>query len=313
MDAHALLLNAPHDLEWRPQPLQKPARGEALIRTLYSAISIGTELPLYRGTSRNPLNVTYPLMTGYETYGVVEAVDEGVETVRVGERVVTFSGHVTRAVVPASKLIPIPHDLDPRLALLAILSNDAKKGVLKVTPQPGERALVTGAGAIGLLTLFTLQALGAEHIDVVELSEERLELARHLGAHNTFTPEEAKDMQTSYEVGMECSSRNAAFALLQDKLQPGGRICVLADGNLEPLELTPQFHQKELHVVGSSNGEDYRGHAAWFFGLSDLFTLTRLFDLEVSAADLPQTFEKLARGERPVKVLVRYGEVSQKV
>ena len=313
MDAHALLLNAPHDLEWHPQPLPEPARGEALIRTLYSALSIGTELPLYTGTSRNPLNVTYPIVTGYETYGVVEAIGKEVETVRVGARVVTFSGHVTRALVPASKLIPVPHDLDPRLALLAILSNDAKKGVLKVAPQPGERALVTGAGAIGLLTLFTLKALGVEHVDVVDPSEERLELAHRLGTQGALTPEEAKGMQTSYEVGMECSSQNAAFTLLQDKLQPGGRLCVLADGNLEPLELTPQFHQKELRVVGSSDGEDYQAHAAWFFGLPDLSILTRLFDLEVSAANLPQTFEKLARGERPVKVLVRYDEFPEEV
>ena len=249
-------------------------------------------------------------MTGYETYGVVEAVGEEVHDVRVGDYAVIPEGHVTHAVVSVSRLIPVPKGLDPCLALLVVLSNDVKKGVRKAAPQPHERVLVTGAGAIGLLTLFVLKALGVAHVDVVEPVRERLELAQSLGAQNVFTPEEVGEVQTSYAVGMECSSRNVAFSLLQDKMQAGGRICILADGNLEPLELTPQFHQKELRVVGSSDGEDYQKHAEWFYSLPELSRLTALFDLEVNAEDLPQTFEKLANHRlNSVKVLVRYESV----
>ncbi len=311
--SHALLLTAPRTLVWQAQPLPPLQKDEVLVRTRFSAVSLGTEVPLFMGSSRNPAHVTYPKMTGYETYGVVEAVGEAVGDFHVGDPVVTFEGYVTHAVLGAPRLIPVPKDIDPRLALLAILSNDVKRGVLKVAPQPGERVLVTGAGAIGLLTLFVLKALGTIHItihiDVVDPLRARLELAHQLGATNVFTPEEVRGAQTSYTVGLECSSRNAAFALLQNKLRANGRICILADGNLEPLELTPHFHQKELRVVGSSDGEDYREHARWFFGLPNLFKLTALFDLEVDAADLPGTFEHIVRGElRPVKVLVRYGE-----
>ena len=310
MTSHALLLTAPRTLVWRAQPLRSPRKDEVSVRTLYGAISIGTELPLFTGRSRNPSIITYPKMTGYETYGVIEAVGEEVAHFRVGDKVVIPEGHVTHAVLSASRLIPSPQDLDPRLALLVILSNDVKKGVLKVAPQPDERVLITGAGAIGLLALFTLQALGVQEVDVVEPVRERLELARQLGAANVFTPEEASKTQASYTVGLECSSRNAAFSLLQDKLAYHSRICILADGNLEPLELTPQFHQKELRVVGSSDGENYQEHAAWFFGLPDLAKLMALFDLEVDAEDLPGTFEQIASGElRPVKVLVRYSEI----
>lgn len=309
--SHALLLTAPRTLTWQAQPLPPLQKDEVLVRTLYSAISLGTELPLFAGGSRNPAHVTYPKMTGYETYGVVEALGEAVEDFHVGDRVVTFEGHVTYAVIASSRLILAPEDLDPRLALLAILSNDVKRGVMKVAPQPGERVLVTGAGAIGLLTLFVLKALGAQHVDVVDPLRERLELARYLVADNVFTPEEVGDAQTSYAVGLECSSRNAAFTLLQNKLQTNGRICILADGNVEPLELTPFFHQKELTVVGSSDGEDYQEHARWFFALPDLFRLTALFDLTVDAESLPRTFAQLAEGEiRPFKVLVDYTKVN---
>ena len=310
MSERALLLTAPRTLEWRPQPLNAPSGDAVLVRTICGAVSLGTELPLYSGTSRNPENIDYPKMTGYETYGVVEAVGEEVREFQIGDRVMHFKGHVTHALVSAPRLIPVPKGLDPRLALLATLSNDVKKGVLKVNPQPDERVLITGAGAIGLLTLFVVKALGVENVDVVEPIRERLELAHLLGATNTFVPEEANKLET-YTVGFECSSRNAAFSLLQNKLQPHGRMCILADGNLEPLELTAQFHQKELRVVASSDGENYRDHAAWFFALPDLSKLTTLFDLEVNAKDLPQTFARLASGElSPVKVLVRYDEAA---
>ena len=66
--------------------------------------------------------------------------------------------------------------------------------------------------------------------------------------------------------------------------------------------------------MGSSDGEDYAGHARWFFALPDLFKLTALFDLEVDAEALPETFARMARGElQPVKVLVRYNEPLKKV
>jgi alcohol dehydrogenase len=95
---------------------------------------------------------------------------------------------------------------------------------------------------------------------------------------------------------------------------PWGRICVLADGNLEPLTLTPAFHAKELAVVGSSDGLDYQQYALWFWERlrEGIAPLERLFELHVDAETLPQRFEEMARGQvAPVKVFVRY-DVTQK-
>lgn len=57
---------------------------------------------------------------------------------------------------------------------------------------------------------------------------------------------------------------NEAFALLQAAVAPGSVICILADGNREPLLLQPAFHEKELIVVGLSDGLDYPGYADGF-------------------------------------------------
>jgi alcohol dehydrogenase len=278
---------------------------EVLVKTLYGAVSLGTELLLYTGTSRSSEPAFYPRMTGYESYGVIEAVGDDVQNFRVGEKVVTFYGHKTRAVVKASKLIPVPAPLSPTLALLAILSCDVKKGISKLNLQPDESVLLTGAGAIGLLTLFILKALGVQAVDVLEPQANRRDLALALGARNMFDAD--KFPLLSYKVGIECSSRNAAFSTLQTCLKHYGRICVLADGNMEPLVLLPAFHEKELRVVGSSDGVNYQEHAAWFYTLPNLQLLEKLFDLETTFENLPTTFETLAsRKTSAIKVLVKY-------
>src|SRR5947209_10501616 len=103
---------------------------------------------------------------------------------------------------------------------------------------------------IGLLTVFMLRAYGIRIVDVVEPREERRALALQLGARAAFSPQEMMNRSELYPVGIECSSRNVAFELLQRRMQYAGRICILADGNIEPLVLAPAFHEKELSMVG---------------------------------------------------------------
>lgn len=303
----SLLLLAPRRLEWVGEPLTAPGEGELLVETLAGAISVGSELPLYRGDERASRPTTYPRMTGYESLGVVRSAGSGVSSPAVGERVVATYGHRDAALVPAAKAIPVPPGLPDELALLGILSCDVAKGIGKLAPRADEPVLISGAGTIGLLTLWVLRAQGVRTVDVIEPLPERRVLAETLGAAHAWTPGELTG--DDYAAGFECSGRDAAFARLQRTMRHDGRICILSDGNVEPLTLTPEFHARELAVVGSSDGLDYQAHARWFFprvqdGRSGL---ERLFDCHVTTAELPATFERLATGElRAVKVLVRY-------
>jgi len=73
--------------------------------------------------------------------------------------------------------------------------------------------------------------------------------------------------------------------------------------------LAPAFHEKELRVVGSSDGWDYQAHASWYFGLLQRqpTPLDGVFQQTVAYHELPATFAGLARGEMtPVKVFVTY-------
>lgn len=305
----SLRLIAPQQLAWTSETLPPLGPHDLLLETQTGAISIGTELPHYQGTSRDTAPPHYPQMTGYENVSIVRARGSAVTAPALGARVVATYGHRTHAVVSAAKLIAIPDDLSDEAAILLILSGDVVTGVKKLGIPPPESVLVTGAGAIGLLAVFVLRALGVQAIDLIEPCAERRELALALGARRAVAPESASTLDNSYASGIECSSRDAAFALLQAHLAPCGRICILADGNLEPLTLTPLFHQHQLSVVGSSDCPDYHAHAHWYFPLAQRHgtTLERLFGHRIGFADLPATFAALASGTiNPVKVLVHY-------
>jgi alcohol dehydrogenase len=280
-----------------------------LVQTRAGAISIGAELPQYCGTARSTEAARYPRMTGYESVGTVIARGVDVQRLKVGDRVVAFYGHCTHCLVPENKAIPVPGGISDALALLVILTCDVARGIRKVAPAEDEPVLITGAGTIGLLTVFMLRAYGVRTIDVIEPREERRALALQLGAREALSAEEMIHRSEMYPVGIECSSRNAAFELLQGKMQHAGRICILADGNIEPLVLAPTFHEKELSMVGSSDGWDYQEHARWYFSMvrEHAHNLKQLFDYHTTADDLISTFEKLASGTIvPLKVLVQY-------
>ncbi len=241
-----------------------PGPGEVWLKTLAGAVSVGTEGPLYRGDAREAEPRPYPLMTGYESLACVVRVGEGVSNVRAGERVVSTYGHRTAACVPARGLMTVPDGIPDEISLLAVLSNDSSKGVGKLTLNRNDAVLVTGAGAIGLLALHRLRWLGIEDINVLEPLPTRRDLALKFGARAVFSPE-TLPADARYDAGVECSSRQTAFAALQRHLNPHGRICVLSDGNLEPLVLLPEFHARELRILASSDGDDYPAHAAAFF------------------------------------------------
>ncbi|GCE46914.1 alcohol dehydrogenase [Thermosporothrix hazakensis] len=307
MQARSLYVLAPKKVEWIAEELPELGVHEVLVQTTTGESSIGSELPRYSGTARSSSLPKYPVMTGYENVGTVLARGSEVKRVHPGVQVVCFYGHRTHAVIPESKVIRVPDEISDELALLTILTCDCAKGVRKVMPRPEEAVLVSAAGAIGLMTLFILRAYGVLHVDVVEMEPQRHELARKLGARRVLLPNELPESSETYTVSFECTSRNAAFALLQWNLKPEGRLCVLADGNYEPLQLTPAFHEKELSLFASSDGWNYQEHAAWFFQVAGQSGLEALFEWRVSAQELPDVFERLVQGEmRPVKVLVSY-------
>ena len=76
----------------------------------------------------------------------------------------------------------MPSSIQPKIALLSILSCDAAKGVLKLNPRQDEKVLIIGMGVIGLLACYFLKYyVGIEHVDVVEPNKNRRDFAKKFG------------------------------------------------------------------------------------------------------------------------------------
>lgn len=301
-----LQVTAARSLTWTRHHLPPIQAHELLVRTIAGAISIGAELPQVRGDDPTDPTPVYPKETGYESYATVIAVGNQVTRFQVGDRLLAFYGHQDIALVDETKAIPVPNGVSAKLALLNILSCDAAKGVRKLAPKPTDSVLVTGMGVIGLLTVFYLRHFyHVDRIVVFDPDPVRSSLALSLGAHTSYS-----DTDETFTHALECSARQDAFALLQEKLVPHGQLCILSDGNHETLSLTPTFYEKELRLVGSSDGWDYHEHAAWFFKTAPHVPhLEQLFEKTVSARDLVGCFERLLTDATPLKVLVLYPSV----
>ncbi len=305
--SRSLLLVGPRQLVWSESALPALGPGTVLVQTIAGAVSVGAEVPIYSGSDRTA-SPEYPRQMGYESYGEVVATGEGVDSVRMGDKVVAFYGHRNIAVCRQESVISAPSGIDEEMALLTILSCDAAKGVLKLNPDRADRVVVTGLGTMGLLTVHFLRTyMGVQEIHAVEPDEERARIGAQLGVTHCFR--DRPPASHAYDAGFECSGRNAAFGVLQAAMKKGGRLCVLSDGNYDPFVLHPSFFAHELKIVGSSDGWNYRRHAEWFFGEAESAPALRmLFQLRIRPHELIPCFEELRTGHlHPLKILVTYG------
>jgi len=128
-----------------------------------------------------------PFSPGFEIAGVVSELGPGVSGLRVGERVFGIMDHgayADEAVLPASRVFPIPESMDFAEAAGFPVAYGTSHGALdwRARLQPGETLLVLGAaGGVGLTAVEIGKAMGARVIAVAG-GPEKLAIARGQGA-----------------------------------------------------------------------------------------------------------------------------------
>ena len=208
----ALVLKAVGCVEPCEVSKPEPGPGEALVRVLSAGIC-GSELHAFRG--RHPKR-TPPAIMGHEVCGVVEKIDTGIIGPAVGTRVVVLpqkscgqcrwcrtgrvnlcdsktmlgetswpGGFAEYYTTPAELLYPVPETLSDDAAVLIEPLAVAVHAVRTSGIGLGDRIVVAGAGAIGLMVTAAALAAGAASVLVSDLFAYNLEKARALGA--TYT------------------------------------------------------------------------------------------------------------------------------
>ena len=142
----------------------------------------------YKGIIGQP-----PLRLGHEPVGVVEAVGRHVEGFAVGERVTGLFAYLkafaTYGLATPEQLLKVPDAIASEYALAEPLKCIAT--ILRAAPPEfGDHVLVMGSGFMGLLLIAGLVGQAPASLIAVDIQEERLALARELGATHTLN---AKD------------------------------------------------------------------------------------------------------------------------
>lgn len=132
-----------------------------------------------------------PFAPGGEIAGVIDAVGEGVDGLKIGDRVLGmsgFGGFATHVVIDAMKVIKIPDDMPYDEAACFVLTYGTSHHALKDRAgiKEGDSLLILGAaGGVGVAAIELGKAAGAKVIAAVS-SEEKAQFCRDLGADETI-------------------------------------------------------------------------------------------------------------------------------
>jgi NADPH:quinone reductase len=176
----------PDVMRMADEPMPEPGEDEVLVAVEAIGVNFADTI-VRRGEYRReqPLSFT----PGFEVAGRVMRSGPGAE-LAAGTRVVAFTengrGYADHVVVPAARVYPVPEDIAPEdLAALFIQGVTAWYAVHRYgRVVGGERVLVhAGAGGVGGLAIQLARRAGAVVIATAS-SDEKIEIARELGAHD---------------------------------------------------------------------------------------------------------------------------------
>jgi predicted dehydrogenase/threonine dehydrogenase-like Zn-dependent dehydrogenase len=176
-----------------------------------------------------------PMPLGYSSSGVIEAVGEGLQGFKVGDRVACAGGgyavHAEYALVPSNLLASLPETIDFESAAFTTLGAIALHGFRLSLPQLGESIAVIGLGLLGLLTVGIAKAAGCR-VFGVDLDETRVALAGQIGAV-AFPRSQAVETAQAFTHG-----------------QGFDHVLICADtASSDPVELAGEIARDRGHVV----------------------------------------------------------------
>src|SRR5579872_5724901 len=214
----ALVYGGPGKKSWKecPRPsIQQP--GDAVVRMVKTTIC-GTDLHILKGDTPE---VTVGRILGHEGVGIIEEVGSGVSNFKKGDHVLIscitscgkcdyckkgmyshcenggwILGHLidgtqaeyVRIPHADNSLYPIPAGADEEaLVMLSdILPTGFECGVLNGQVKPGDAIAIVGSGPIGLAALLTAQFYSPAEIIMIDMDDNRLDVAKTFGATRTI-------------------------------------------------------------------------------------------------------------------------------
>jgi alcohol dehydrogenase len=251
-----------HAWEDVPHPSIQEA-GDAIVRVTTTTIC-GTDLHILKGDLPA---VTDGRILGHEGIGIIEQVGAGVTEFKVGDKVIIscvsactkcdfcrkgmpshcrHGGWILGYTIDGTQAeyVRIPHadgslynfpkggDEEALVMLSDILCTGFECGVLNGQVKPGDTIAIVGAGPVGLAVLLTAQFYSPAVIYVIDLDDNRLAVAKQLGATTTINSSDGKAAERLMEltggagvdVAIEAVGMPATFDICQAIVGAGGHL-----------------------------------------------------------------------------------------
>jgi len=192
-------------------PIPAPGRGQVLIRSTYSLVSLGTERMLVEFGKASLINkarqqpekvrqvfdkiksdglfptiksvfmrLDEPIPLGYSNVGIVTKIGEDISDIMVGDRVVSNGKHAEYVCVSKNLVAKIPENVTDIEASFTVPGAIGLQGIRLCNPTFGETIVVFGLGLLGLLTCQILLSSGCKVIGI-DVDSQKCQIANKWG------------------------------------------------------------------------------------------------------------------------------------
>ncbi|XP_067871299.1 sorbitol dehydrogenase-like [Heterodontus francisci] len=346
----SVVVHGPGDLKLENRPIPEPGAGEVLLK-IHSVGICGSDVHYWQHGKIGDFVVKKPMVLGHEAAGTVHKLGAGVQNLKIGDRVAIEPG-VPRENCEFSKIGR--YNLSPSIFFCATPPDDGtlcryyvhnanycfklpecvnfEEGAM-IEPLSvgihacrrggvcmGQKVLIFGAGPIGLMNLLVAKSMGAGPIVVCDLVQERLDMAKCLGAtcifkmdKNTCPRELAQKVKTALcampDVSIECTGAEQCVQSAIYATKSGGVLLLIGMGSSNTNAPLITATTRELDVRGV-----FRYCNTWPTAINMLASkkvdvkplITNRFPLEQSI----EAFELVKKGTA-LKVIVQCEEQQQ--
>ena len=290
-----------------------------------------------------------PRPTGYSLSGVVLATGEGVVDLKAGDRVAAagagIANHAEFVDVPRNLVMRLPESLDYKTASTVTLGGIAMQGVRRAQIQLGEFVVIYGTGILGLIALQLVKAAGGRCI-AVDIDSRRLKLAKDFGAELTINSSDTSDPVAAVShftsghgadtvIFTAATSKGSVLTQAFEMTRKKGRVVMVGVYGRELRR--DDIYQKEIDFLISTSygpgrydetyeqkGMDYPyAYVRWTENRNMVEYLRLLANgtVDVGAMiedafpikDVAKAFQAVSGSERPLMVLLHYGNPPQNV
>ncbi|GLH07399.1 hypothetical protein R5R35_002892 [Gryllus longicercus] len=252
-----------NDLRLEQRPIPEPKDDEVLLQMGCVGICGSDVHYLVRGRIGDFI-VKEPMIMGHEASGIVAKLGKNVTNLKVGDRVAIEPGvpcrkcnyckegrynlcpsiffcatppdhgNLSRYYVHAADFcFKLPDHMSLEEGALLEPLSVGVHACRRANVQLGSVVLICGAGPIGLVTLLSAKAMGATNIIITDIVQNRLDIAKELGANHTvlITPDldeqsviksVHKTLGTAPDISIDCSGAESSIRLAIQATKNGG-------------------------------------------------------------------------------------------